>query len=466
MIPAVNDNPVYNQYKLSEYAGNPLIEALRPPPETTLEATERLLLKPLFKHSDIDLSKAERKGCIDRLSSFMFPMQKQVKIFQSVYDQTFSGLTSRNPFSFIRHVDQYGSRKMLPPHHPIRNGDFYRPAKLSLIVGLSGVGKTALCHAIMRAMGENIIRHKFYNGQVFTDTQITYLHTDVPKNCSATNLCGQFIAEVDSVLQSNFYSENYHGKYIPRGDYLKQFKRIIGELHVGVLFVDEFQNLSIGKSGGREDLIAFLVNIRDKLGMPTIFVGTNKVAQLLTSEMALVRRLLEGGIHHIDPFKSPNDKSWGMFCEATWNFQWVKHPSAFSSDICHTLFEYSAGIPALMLDLFQKSQKAAIDSGGECVDLRALRNTYHEEMRDIHILVDGVKQQDTRILDSYEDIFFEIKSKSKADQKSENAVQGIVKAIEKSKQKAKSGDQAIKNNNNEELRAILSADIRKVVTDE
>lgn len=453
----VNDHPVYcNSYVLPEYAGNPLIEALRPQPETKEEATKRLLLLPRFDISERGLSKMERTGCIGRLSNYMFPMGKHIKIFQSIYDQIFDGLVSRNPLSFNRNRNQYGNEKTLQNSPSLRSGSFFRPAKLGLIVGPSGMGKSALAHAIMRGMGPNILRHREYRNMPFSETQITYLLTNVPGNCSARKLCGQFVTEVDSILQSNFYSENYCGKYITKDEYLKQFQAIIAELHVGILFVDEFQNLSISKSGGKEDLIAFLVNIRDKLSIPTIFIGTNKVAQLLTGEMAIVRRLLEGGIHHIEPFESARQSSWTSFCEATWQYQWVRNPIPFSQVICDKLFECSAGIPALMINLFQKSQKLGIENGAETVRIETLDEVYNNELRDSHELVEGIKSKDEKILNNYEDYYFDIKPTNKNEKEAATAVQSIVKAFEKAKNGG-TEKTAVSEFTNAKLRTFLSS---------
>ncbi|MBP1759812.1 MAG: family ATPase [Firmicutes bacterium] len=465
MIPEINSAPTYyNGYKLREYSGNPLIEALKPPPETDEEAVNRLLLLPEFQPEDRDLSKAEKVECVNRLRHFMFPMKRQVSIFRSVYDLIFAGLVSRNPLAFNRLQDQYGSKRVLAPVRSPRQTSYYRPAQLSLIVGPSGVGKTVLAHGIMHAMGENIIKHYEYQSKPFTETQITYLHTNVPGNCNARNLCGRFIAEVDALLQSNFYSENYDGKYITKDEYLEQFQRIISELHVGGLFVDEIQNLSIGRSGGKEDLIAFLVNIRDKIGIPIILIGTNKVAQLLTGEMALVRRLLDGGIHHIEPFASPNDKSWLSFCEATWGFQWLKEPSQFTTKIGWKLFEFSAGIPALMLDLFQKSQKRAINSNKEYINEQSLIDTYNDEMKEAHELIEGVKRGDKKILQGYEDYYFEIKSTCKKEQEQQAEIEEIIQAFKRGSERARGKESELNKLNNKELLSALSKNLKEKET--
>ena len=164
MIRIVNEHPIYHQkYRLPEYAGNPLIEALSPPPLTKDEAVARLTFFPEFHLSEKDFTSAERISCLNRLKRFMYTMDKQASIYRWVTNHLMCGLALRNPLSLERSNYEYYTRET-------GSSTYYRPSTISLITGPSGVGKTALVLAIMQAIGANLIRHREYHGKFFRNS--------------------------------------------------------------------------------------------------------------------------------------------------------------------------------------------------------------------------------------------------------------------------------------------------------
>lgn len=79
-----------------------------------------------------------------------------------------------------------------------------------------------------------------------------------------------------------------------RNFYLSEIRKIITTHHVGLLVLDEFQNLSLMGVGAAK-VIAFLVNLRDELGIPIVIAGTYKALRLLEGDLSISRRLVEGG---------------------------------------------------------------------------------------------------------------------------------------------------------------------------
>lgn len=430
----INIDPIYHSYLNPDFKNNPVLQAIRPPPASETESLHRLIYKPDFVEHEKDMPAYERVFCPLRLSNFLFPSKMHVTVLNNAYIQILSSLAMRNPLAYHFKRAQYSSSG----NRKISFTENFRPKnwpwRISFITGLSGLGKTATVNAVMRVLGETVIQHHSYLGEPFTETQITYLHVNVPSRCNARLVCKSFIEETDNLLGYKLYTETYSTSYEKPEVYLDQLKRIILNHHVGILIVDEFQNISLQKSGGKDELIAMLTNTAIELGVPVILVGTYKAARILDDEsMALTRRLVNGGYYEFKAPKSFKEPVWKNFCQKTWQYQWVRDAVPFSDKICERLYEYSAGIYGIMIDLFIRSQTTAIWDEKEFVDINRLRMVYEEQMGPLHKLVKGLLDGDPIIFENYDDMYIDANKIMKNDSISSNysnKIEETIQAIE------------------------------------
>ena len=154
-----------------------------------------------------------------------------------------------------------------------------KPA-ITMITGLSGMGKSTLMDRVLHYFGGQVWQHKEFQGQPFTETQIIWLRRNVPHQCTVGTLCSTFGDYADFVLGLKLYTGIF-AKIRGRGQslYLAEIRRIVTEHYVGALILDEFQNLSLMGVGAKK-IIALLVNLRDELGLPIIIHWNVQVATL------------------------------------------------------------------------------------------------------------------------------------------------------------------------------------------
>lgn len=400
----INNMPEYTPYPIDEFRGNPLVEAIKYPPSDDDDAIKRLMRRPTFDPSERDLPAMMRMLLPARLKNFMFPTSQHVKILKLIYCQVLDGYRFRNPYSPSTQNIMHGGNRHKLNFEPVIDSPENRPATISFLTGLSGMGKSTLIRSVMGTMGRPVIMHSNYQGKPFTESQILYLMRNVPDQCTPKVLCKSYGSYTDSLLATEFYTKPFSTD-LSRSGYVNELKKIITNHHVGALVLDEFQNLSLAGTKGLKELISLLINFRDQLGVPIILIGTYQAADLLHGGLSISRRLVEGGFHELKRPQKPSDDDWSVMCEIAWEFQWVKNPCVFSNDILNALYECSQGITGVMLTLYIAAQVEAISSGIETVDEKLLKSVYQDQMKPLHKIINALRSGDVALLNNFDDLY-------------------------------------------------------------
>jgi hypothetical protein len=412
----INNTPEYTPYPIEEFRGNPLVEAIKFPPLNNDDAIKRLMRRPSFDSSERELPAMMRMLLPARLKNFMFPTTQHVKILKLIYCQLLDGYRFRNPCTPDTQRLMHSGKGQKLNFEPVIDSPSSRPATISFLTGLSGMGKSTLIRAVMGTMGRPVIMHSNYQGKPFTESQILYLMRNVPDQCTPKMLCKSYGTYTDSLLATQIYTKPFSTD-LSRSGYVDEMKKIITNHHIGALVLDEFQNLSLAGTKGLEELISLLINFRDQLGVPIILVGTYRAADLVHGGLSITRRLVEGGFHELQRPLTPYDEDWSSMCEIAWEFQWVKNPSEFSDKILNALYECSQGITAIMLTLFMAAQVEAIDSGVETVDVKLLKSVYRDQMKPLHQIINALRSGDVALLNNFDDLYIKAFSDLNKDNK-------------------------------------------------
>jgi hypothetical protein len=280
----------------------------------------------------------------------------------------------------------------------------FSPA-ITMISGLSGMGKSTLMNRIQAYLGGQVWQHTNFRGIPFAETQILWLRRNVPEHCTVGTLCSTFGDYTDTVLGLKLYAGIFAKlKGGGRNTYLSEIRKIITSHHVGFLVLDEFKNLNLMGVGAAK-IIAMLVNLRDELGLPIVVVGTYKALKLLRSDLSSARRLVEGGYFDLERPMSADDENWQFLCDAAWEFQWVRKPVPYSEAIGNAFYEVSQGVTGIMLSNFATAQLAAIEDGSECVTENLIRTVFKERMKPLHPAVRVLQSGDPILTDKFDDLY-------------------------------------------------------------
>ncbi|WP_421910456.1 AAA family ATPase [Marinobacter sp.] len=357
----------YFPQRLPENQGNPLIEAIPPrlSPEQLIDAVARL---PDFKSAQRDWTDYERELLIKRLERCVIPLSVYQDIYATIYTTLIAGYQDRNPMGSTTQHWLYGVTQNVQINSKTT-------ADSLLITGLSGAGKSTLINSILSCFPQ-IIEHEKYDGECFLQKQVVYLKIDIPPDASRKALCLSFFSAIDDALKADYYHQFSNTR--KSIDQLETTIHQICASHcVGMLIIDEFQNLNVAKAGGEEVILQFFDSITNNAKVPIIKVGTPAALRLFSAKFRSGRRAGSAGFYELSQLKR-DEQDWKTLVRAVWKYQWVKNPRKLDGQLENTLYELSQGIPFCLFKLMQLANLEAISSGTETISASALRKVYKQ----------------------------------------------------------------------------------------
>jgi hypothetical protein len=401
------ETPTYNKdIPLIEFKNNPAIACLTPPFMTLEEAEDALFLPPHFDEAERNYEGRWRKLVLPRLLNFYFPTKQSAEILMQTQLQVIDCYRERNPKDTAKKRQLSGDGRSKRQLDLIAGAHQIKPSTISMITGPSGMGKSMLVRQILRAIGHPCYHHTEFQGEKMSEVQILYLMRNVPDQCTPNAFCERFGEQVREITGEDLYGQLYGANNLKRYQYLSKLRLVVINNHVGVIIIDEIQNLAAKKSGiNKQEVVEMIQNFRDELGVPVILVGTYGAADLFRSHASLAQRFTEGGYHDITPPTGVDDPDWQDFCEVAWGYQWLKKPIEITDNIKEVLFDCSQGITRIMLNIFIMAQMQAIDTEAETVDADLIRSIYNDRFSPIHGLINALRSKDEGQLRSYEELY-------------------------------------------------------------
>lgn len=390
-----SDSPTYKTWGVDWLDENPLSAHLPDVPENSNDSFAALARQPAFDANELKLPAKLRRLRVAGLRNFFVPTHKtHFEAHSEIVGHVMMGYEHRNPMTAEGQRILHGSCQSLD-----------LPPPISMISGFSGMGKSTLLTRILNSLGPQVVRHTNFRGKPFPYAQLLHLRINISAQCTVKTLCSDFGNRADQVLDTELYGgifSKLSGASIPQ--YVHEIRKVVLQNHVGVLVLDEFQNLNLMGMGAKK-IIAFLANLRDELCVPIVVCGTYKSLDLMRDDFTISRRLVEGGYFDLTRPTSSDDHSWVTLCHIAWANQWLRDPLDFSDEVCSTLYEVSQGITAVMIMVLMKAQRRALDNGLEQVDCALLRKVYQEQMKPLHPALAALRSSDPRLISSFDDLW-------------------------------------------------------------
>jgi hypothetical protein len=151
--------------------------------------------------------------------------------------------------------------------------------------------------------------------------------------------------------------------------------------HIGILIVDEIQNVVQNKNGTA--LISMLTQLINSSGISIAMVGTPECTVFFEQAMQLARRSL--GLYYS---VAEYDQFFYDFCTTIFRYQYVKNQTNISDSIVRWLYDHSGGIISVVISLIHDSQEIAILNGTETMNLDNLNTAYKKRLAMIHSYID------------------------------------------------------------------------------
>lgn len=363
----------YRDVLIEEHEGNPAIEAL-PAILSKQDVLERIGYFPNFKKEALTHPSEVRVQIVRGLERIFVPLHRHYTLESEISTLLRLSYIDRNNFAnktYWNHlsekVDRLKERLVATKAGQMR----YHPGGFKgsfFLCGMSGLGKTIALSRIL-ALYPQVIFHSQYRGQAFPFTQVVWLKLDCPHNSSIRGLCDKFFIEVDRVIGNTTFAEDYGGRTGPQ--MIPDVGRIAGLFNIGLIVIDEIQNLSLVKSSGAKQMLAFFTELINTSGCGVLMVGTERAQEVLEQEFWQVRRNITSRPFHWEPFaRTESDHLiWEKFLESFWDYQYTVHKAELTPEIKRCFHHETVGIPDLVVKLFIGVQQQAIENETEKITL-------------------------------------------------------------------------------------------------
>ncbi len=394
----------YLNQQVPEFNGHPLIESL--PPIWSLEqVTELLSHYPEYSEEYRKLPAEIRLHMLDNAREFFIPQGIHLEISISISNLLRRGYLMRNP---LERGYWRGVNEKLQTFKKASPKKVFLQAKARgfCIVGIGGIGKSTTVENIL-SLYPQVIIHTRYRDQDFILKQLVWLKIQCPNDGSIKALCLNFFEAVDAILNTH-YAERYGGRHRTVDMLLPDMARVAAIHSLGVLVIDEIQDLSEAKSGGSTRVLNFLVQLENTIGVPYLLIGTPKADPLFKGEFRQARRASEqGDVNwqrmsefidvHGEGYEPRINPIWEEFIRALWTYQYVRIPSPLQDNLLNdpvsrALYDESQGITAVAVTLYVLAQRRAITSRDERITAGIIRSVAQDSQNQIKVYIEQIRQ--------------------------------------------------------------------------
>lgn len=355
---------IYSVQKRTMYKGNPCIEALPDSPG------DEELIESLYTEIPMDdltsMSIYDRKDCIQSLAQLFIPTGQMCDISRKIMSSIKEGYVARNPLlaSFKKNLSAV-QRAVINKDASFSNiSGINANACGFCLVGDSGMGKTSIVNHTLSLIPQ-VIEHTSYNGEDYVDTQLVWLKIECPHDASIKGLCIDFFTELDRALDDNT-RQRFAGR-ATQDEMVSNMAFFAKKLNLGILVIDEIQNISAGKNGGAQRMKNLITQMVNKIGIPILLVGTPSAIALLSTDLITIRRSCgQMGLSMLYALEK-NSLNWDLFTKKIWRYQWTINKAKRTPELTEKLYSYSRGNLDATIKLFMEAQRCAIDSGTEII---------------------------------------------------------------------------------------------------
>jgi len=400
-----------------EHRGNAFVEALPPIPDNATLA-RALTYLPAYSPKERTLSAAMRIQHAAKVSRIFVALPRVVDIARAMLCMLHQGYEDRAPGS----ASDREIRRSLYAQQ--QGGDFActrvlrgrRQLSLSLS-GSSGSGKTFTIENLIAKLPP-VIYHRLHGRW-----QVPFAHIEMSHDGkSAHALATQLAEEFDRLMPDAGFVETFMRKGRNAEERLFQVLRAAYEHGLGMLIVDEAQNQRslAGDEPGQQrkrarataaanetPLMKLLITAANRARVPLMFVGTTEFAGAVGTRFTKARRTSGNGSAVWAPLKRSRKGKTGQFevlLRVLFRYQWTQQLIEFSEEWADTFFEFSQGIPDILVKLWKSAQVRAIGAS-ELVTKELVAETFEAEFKNVQFGLTALKNRDRLKLDIVSDLW-------------------------------------------------------------
>ncbi|HJV16811.1 MAG TPA: ATP-binding protein [Bacillales bacterium] len=269
-------------------------------------------------------------------------------------------------------------------------------------IGISGSGKTRTLNLLLNTYPQ-VISHTSHKNQHMNLYQISHLLIQTPFDGSVKTIIYDFMYQVDLIMGTNYF-KRYSNSRLSTSQLMPIIAQIARSTHLGMLIIDEIQNLKSVKSKNSSQVLNFFTTLINLLNIPIVMVGTPRAMDIFQSQFRQARRNTNTGNIMWDRLK--RDDIWDLFLRGLWQYQWTREESAFNEEFSTVLYDASQGIIDICVKLFMMCQLRSITSGEETITIPLIKKVAEEELKIVSPMLNALRTNNLMKLADYDDLVF------------------------------------------------------------
>lgn len=330
------------------------------------ELIDKLSVFPEYDESIKYESQAVRLMALADIHRLYIPSQMSLDIYSKLYLALLRSLQKKGTQTAIKQQYQNHRAIQQQAYRGIIGG-----SDSFTVIGVSGIGKSSAIDRAISLIAENPV---IEIEKPYTKI-IPVLVVQCPFDSSVKGLLLEVLRKVDEMLESNYYS--YALKSRATTDMLIGSVSQVALNHIGLLIVDEIQNVVNSRNG--KNLIGTLTQLINNSGISIGMVGTPESVPFFEQAMHLARRSV--GLQYT---AMAYDSYFESFCKVIFGYQYIQNESEISPAIIQWLYEHSAGMVSVVVSLIHDAQEIAILTGTETLNMETLNQAYEQRLSLLH----------------------------------------------------------------------------------
>ena len=328
---------------------------------------DALLFLPDYDESVRSYDASTRLVALSELYNIYLPSAMSEEIYSKLYLSLLRSLNKKGTLNSIKQLNENFKCIKNNPYKEVLG--VMGGSDSFTIIGSSGIGKSS---AISRAV--SLITDK-----PFVEVEGTkicpFVVVQCPFDSSVKGLALEILRKIDSVLETKYYSNAIRSHATT--DVLIGMISQAALNHIGLLIIDEIQNVATSKNG--KAFINSLTQLINNSGISICMVGTPESTVFFKKELQLARRSV--GLYY-SPLQF--DEYFSDFCRIAFSYQYTRKKSEINAGITEWLYEHSGGLVSLVISLIHDAQEIAILNGTETLDLNTLNEAYNKRTAMLH----------------------------------------------------------------------------------
>lgn len=373
----MKEDAFYHKQRLIEFIGNPLIESL-PPPEDPEMYPKLLMAFPDYSENEREEKAQWRLAQLQRIAHVHLPTNADSMLLLNISRCLRWSYVDRNPIPFKdvkRFIEAEGMKVTDNQERYLTT--FKAPIYGFPVLGISGVGKTTSVENVL-SLFPQFIGHTKFRDVNFEAEQLVWLKVDCPSDGTPKGLCSSVLGGIDKVLGTH-YTESILRNRMSKDVLLIKVSKLIRSLYLGILIIDDIQNLCGAKENVTDELLNFMVSLANNLSIPVIMVGSPKILKLLQREFQQAKRASGEGEIRMELMRK-DSQEWKRFIRTIWRYQYTAKRVELSDEMEETFFNESVGNPFVVATLYKIVQDEAIISKKETFNIADVKRVSKDKM--------------------------------------------------------------------------------------